>query len=74
MSGWRPVLSVAAACAALLLAVVLHFPGTGDADARVGPSSGSAVEKLEAEQVDRAAEDLDMLRQFSTPARDKRAL
>lgn len=62
---WRPALPFAAACAAVALALMLHVPGRNPAAPTV--QERNRIESLEAEQIERALEDVEMLRQFSTP-------
>jgi hypothetical protein len=59
-----------AACAALAIALVMNV----DEDRRsIAPQQNIApIEALEPEQIDRSVEDLEMLRQFSTPAQINR--
>jgi hypothetical protein len=58
-------LPLAAACAVIAVAFVLNTPQEASR-----PSAGETqfgVESLEPEQIERAAEDVEMLRLFSTP-------
>jgi hypothetical protein len=59
---WKPALSLAGACATLALAVLLNVPDPAPAPL---PET-TRIESLEPEQIERAVEDMDMLRQFST--------
>lgn len=63
--GWKPALSLVAACATLVVAVALNSPDRREPPAAVQPVA--LVEALEPEQIERSLEDLEMLRQFSTP-------
>lgn len=67
-SGWRPVLRpvapLAAACAMVVAAVWLQTP------APVEPPAQAQGEVVEIEQVERALEDLEMLRVFASPPRE----
>lgn len=57
---WRPVLPLAAACVLVVVGVVLHAP-----QAKLTPAaSQTAVEKIEAEQVERTLDDMQMLREL----------
>ena len=60
---WKPALPVAAGCAAMALAVLISVPGQGPLPSSV---QEVRVESIEPEQLERAVEDMDMLRQFST--------
>jgi len=74
---WRPWLSaafgsnralrVAVACVVLACAFLLRPTASN------GPEN-SRIETLEAEQVDRAVEDIEMLRQFTVPAGSRQTL
>ena len=55
---WRPVISLAAACAVVAFALIVGIPGFRDS------GSGIRAEKIDMEQVEKTLEDLDML----TPA------
>ena len=61
---WRPALSLgAAACGALAVALVVHNPVSQPV---VEPQfQGTKIETVEPEQVERALEDLEMLKQLS---------
>jgi anti-sigma factor RsiW len=64
---WRPVVPLAAACLLIVAGVVLHTPRTalnpGDSPVR--------VEKIEAEQVERTLDDIQMLREMAvTPKQE----
>jgi hypothetical protein len=67
---WRPALSVAGVCATLALAVFLNMPDSSHLPVAEPPR----MEALETEQIERAVEDMDMLRQFSTPAQQLQAI
>ena len=60
---WKPALPLAAGCAAMALALIVNMP-------RHAPVSVQApemrVENIDAEQLERAVEDMEMLRQFSS--------
>jgi hypothetical protein len=62
---WKPALPLAAGCAAMALAVFVSIPGQRPLPSHV---QEVRVESIEPEQLERAVEDMDMLRQFSTPA------
>ena len=69
---WKPALSFAAACATVVMLFVLNIP-----DARtpaVLEPGVTQVEALEPEQIERSVEDLEMLRQFSTPGQINQAI
>jgi|SRR5579863_6400035 len=57
---WRPVVPLAAACLLIVVGVVLHAP---QATVTTAPSQ-AAVEKNEAEQVERTLDDMQMLREL----------
>ena len=65
---WRPAVSLAGACAALAVALLVHGPAN---QPKVAPVSlhetreTTRVEALEPEQIERALEDLEMLKQLS---------
>jgi anti-sigma factor RsiW len=67
---WRPVLGVAAACAAVVIALVVNSPG--DRQVAITPPAAAAhvessrAESVEPEQMERALEDLEMLDQLSS--------
>ena len=63
---WRPAVSLAGACAALAVALLVHGPANqGPAtQPEVAPVT-TRVEALEPEQIERALEDLEMLKQLS---------
>jgi anti-sigma factor RsiW len=54
-AAWKPAVSLAAACAVLAVAFVVHLPGTG------GGASQIAPEKVDIEQVEKTLDDLDIL-------------
>lgn len=58
---WKPALSLAGACAALVFAVYLNAPAPAPAPL---PET-SRIDAMETEQIERAVEDMDMLRQLS---------
>ena len=60
---WKPALPLAAGCVAMALAVMVSIPGQGPL---ASPVEEVRVESIEPEQLERAVEDMDMLRQFST--------
>src|SRR5258708_1091617 len=70
---WRPAVPLAVACAALCGVFLINTPvfDSNSGRTRPGPSVTSQ-QKLEAEQVERALDDIDMLRQFASP--DSRSL
>ena len=57
---WRPVIPLAAACLLIVVGVVLHAPQATPRPA----ASQVAVEKNEAEQVERTLDDMQMLREL----------
>jgi anti-sigma factor RsiW len=58
---WRPAVPVAAACAALIAVFLIQTPG----DRPLQPAPEVArVEKIDVEQVERALDDLDMLKKL----------
>ena len=61
---WKPALPLAAGCATMLLAVIVSIPGPAPVPT---PVQEVRVEAIEPEQLERAVEDMEMLRQFSTP-------
>ena len=61
---WKPTLPLAAGCAAMALAVIVSIPGSAPVPT---PVQEVRVEAIEPEQLERAVEDMEMLRQFSTP-------
>jgi hypothetical protein len=61
----KPVFPFAAACAAAALAMFLNVPATRPVPGPV--HERTRVEILEPEQIERAVEDVEMLRQFSIP-------
>jgi hypothetical protein len=71
--GWRPALSVGAACAAVAVALLVNTPGD-DRPLPHQPSTPSVVvddtraDSMEPEQLERALEDLEMLKQLSPSA------
>jgi len=63
---WRPALSLGAACAALAVALITHNP---PGQPLMTPQlQGTKAETVEPEQVERALEDLEMLKQISASA------
>jgi anti-sigma factor RsiW len=54
---WRPALSLGAACAAIVVALVIYTPANRPPDTKV---------EVEPEQVERALDDLEMLKQLSS--------
>ena len=58
---WRPALSLAGACATLAFAVLINVPSPTPEPL---PET-TRIEALETEQIERAVEDMEMLRQFS---------
>jgi anti-sigma-K factor RskA len=71
-AGWRPALSLGAACAALAIAIFVNGPHTRT----IGNQPPSApvlqetprADSIEPDQLERALDDLDMLNQLSPPA------
>ncbi len=62
---WRPIIPLAAACLLIAVGVVLHVP-----QATVRPAV--PVEKIEAEQVERTLDDMQMLRELEmTPKQEE---
>jgi hypothetical protein len=62
---WRPVIPLAAACLLIAVGVVLHAP-----QATIRPAA--SVEKIEAEQVERTLDDMQMLRELEmTPKQEE---
>lgn len=62
---WRPVIPLAAACLLIAVGVVLHAP-----QATIRPAA--PVEKIEAEQVERTLDDMQMLRELEmTPKQEE---
>jgi hypothetical protein len=68
---WRPALSIGAACAAV--AVLLFINAPGNAPAPVRPTApppayleNTRVDSIEPEQLERALDDLEMLKQLSS--------
>jgi anti-sigma factor RsiW len=57
---WRPVMPLAAACLLIVVGIVLHAP---QATLTTSPSH-VVVEKIEAEQVERTLDDMQMLREL----------
>jgi len=57
---WRPVIPLAAACLLIVVGVVLHAPQAK----RTAAPSQAAVEEIEAEQVERTLDDMQMLREL----------
>jgi hypothetical protein len=66
--GWRPAMPVAAVCIALFAVMLLKSPTP--APRTHSAEIGTKSEFLEAEQVERTLEDLEMLRQLSQPSRE----
>lgn len=67
---WRPVIPLAAACLLIVVGVALHAP---QATMTTVPSQ-AAVEKIEAEQVERTLDDMQMLRELEmTPKQEGKA-
>jgi hypothetical protein len=65
---WRPIIPLAAACLLIAVGVVLHTP---QATLATAPSH-VAVEKIEAEQVERTLDDMQMLRELEmTPKQEE---
>lgn len=64
--GWRPVLSMGAACAALTIVFLVQTPDKGDVDPEpVSTVENTRVEAIEPEQLEIALDDLEMLNQLS---------
>lgn len=63
---WRAAVPAVAVCAAFVVALVVQPPRPW-VEPATGPASPS-IEKIDVEQVERALEDLEMLRQFSPRA------
>lgn len=64
---WRPLVPLAAACLLIVVGVVLHAPQATPTAA----TSQAAVEKIEAEQVERTLDDMQMLRELEmTPKQE----
>jgi hypothetical protein len=63
--GWKPAVSVVAACVTVIAAIVISVP---DRPAVPSVQEGSKIETLEPEQVERTLEDLEMLKQLSLPS------
>lgn len=59
---WKPALPIAAGCTAMALAVFITIP---DRSPRPATVHEVRMENIELEQIERAVEDMDMLRQFS---------
>lgn len=58
---WRPIVPLAAACLLIVAGVVLHTP-----QASLNPADSHVrVEKIEAEQVERTLDDMQMLRELA---------
>ena len=67
---WRPVIPLAAACLLIVVGVALHTP---QATMTTAPTQ-AAVEKIEAEQVERTLDDMQMLRELEmTPKQEGKA-
>ncbi len=62
-TSWRPALSVATACVTILAVVLIRTPQAAEQNVH-----SHRVETIDAEQVDRALEDMEMLRQFQSVA------
>ena len=62
---WRPAVSLAGACAALAVALLVHGPVNPPKVAPVNVHETTRVDALEPEQIERALEDLEMLKQLS---------
>jgi hypothetical protein len=60
--GWKPAVSVAAACVTVIAAIVISVP---DRRAELPVQERSRIETVEPEQVERTFEDLEMLKQLS---------
>ena len=61
---WRPIIPLAAACLLIAVGVVLHVP-----QATIRPAA--SAEKIEAEQVERTLDDMQMLRELEmTPQQE----
>lgn len=70
---WRPLMPAAAVCATLAAALFLQIPAPRPLmTAEEGPVQIQA-QKIDADQVERALDDLDMLKQLGTPARPENA-
>jgi hypothetical protein len=63
--GWKPAVSVAAACVTLIAAIVISVP---DRRPNIPLQESSRIDSLDAEQVERTLEDLEMLKQLSLPS------
>jgi anti-sigma factor RsiW len=63
--GWKPAVSVAAACVTVIAAIVISVP---DRTPWKPLEESSRIETLELEQVERTLEDLEMLKQLSLPS------
>jgi anti-sigma factor RsiW len=61
---WRPIIPLAAACLLIVVGVVLHVP-----QATIRPAA--SVEKIEAEQVERTLDDMQMLRELEMTPRQE---
>jgi hypothetical protein len=71
---WRPTVRfAAAACATVVLALVLTRPSKHSVRTPPPPDI-PRVEGIDAEQIDRTVEDLEMLREFVTPAPGQQTL
>jgi len=62
---WKPAIPVAVACAALAGAFLLHVPAIDNAPATL---PAVQTQKIDADQVERALDDMDMLNQLDAPA------
>ena len=65
-SHWKPAVSLAAVCLALIAVSLFQAPST--APAPVEPASPVRIEMVQMDQMERALEDLEMLRQFDLTA------
>jgi len=63
--GWKPAVSIAAACVTVIAAIVISVP---QRPAATPVQESSRIETLEPEQVERTLEDLEMLKQLSLPS------
>jgi anti-sigma factor RsiW len=64
---WRPAIPLGAACLLVVAGVALHAP---QATVPAAPSQ-AAVEKIEAEQVERTLDDMQMLRELEMPPKQE---
>jgi len=72
---WKPAIPVGVACAALVGAFVLHGPAMHPAMHNVAPGAAPAAvrsqqdaQKMDVDEVERALDDMDMLKQLDAPA------